>query len=147
MGKLLDEQIREAKKNGATPVQIRELEQAKIETINQLKADLAEAAHQKNQPASPPEKDEPDPNETMLAAFKKRVSQPDTMPASLIYDEEPGRYSDLPASFRFIPKVNCRPVSFRRLCSKNLALPCAKRAAMILVSSKPSGTSNYTRAT
>jgi len=43
MGKLLDEQIREAKKNGATPVQIRELEQAKIETINQLKADLAEA--------------------------------------------------------------------------------------------------------
>lgn len=101
MGKLLDEQIREAKKNGATPAQIRELEQAKIETINQLKADLAEADRQKNQPASPPEKDEPDPNETMLAAFKKRVSQPDTMPASLIYDEEPGRYSDLPASFRF----------------------------------------------
>ena len=101
MGKLLDEQIREAKKNGATPAQIRELEQAKIETINQLKADLAEADRQKNQPASPPEKDEPDPNETMLAAFKKRVSQPDTIPASLIYDEEPGRYSDLPASFRF----------------------------------------------
>ncbi len=101
MSKLLDEQIQEAKKNGATPAQIRELEQAKVETINQLKADLAEAARQKNQPASPPEKHEPDPSETMLAALKKRVSQPDTLPASLIYDEQPGRYSDLPASFRF----------------------------------------------
>ena len=101
MERLLNEQILEMKKNGATPAQIRELEKSRDETIRQLKADLAEAARQKNQPAGAPEKDSLDASETMMAALKKRVAQPDTTPVSLIYDEQRGHYSGLPAQFRF----------------------------------------------
>lgn len=113
VSRLFDEQIRDARKNGASPELIRELEQAKQDALKQLRADKAEAARQKNQPApEPADNTTTDKAETdLMASLKNRLARPDTV-LPVMYDQQEGRYSEIPAAFRVFAEAKLTPEVF-----------------------------------
>lgn len=125
ISRLFDEQIREARKSGATPAQIRELEQARVDALKQLRADKAEAARQKAQPAPAPEPAETvtlDKNQTdLLASLKNRMARPDTV-RPVIYDEQEGHYGSVPVAFRVYAEAKLTPEAFVAFMQKTYSV-------------------------
>ncbi len=110
MSRLFDEQIRDARKNGASPELIRELEQAKKDALKQLR----ELKTNPNpQPApKPADNTASDKAETdLIASLKGRLARPDTI-VPVIYDEQPSRYSDIPGAFRVYTEAKLTPEGF-----------------------------------
>ncbi|MGF7214857.1 Zn-dependent metalloprotease [Spirosoma lacussanchae] len=111
--RLFDEQIQEARKSGATPAQIRELEQAKVDALQQFRTNQKEGAQQTETIASPnPSKKAADPNKALLTTLKNRPSQPDSGIAPVMYDPLPGRYSLIPMAFRVYADRKLTPGQF-----------------------------------
>lgn len=110
MARLFDEQLRELKKNGATPAQIRELEQAKAETIRQLKASQSTPSTEGRAPARVPQKSTGLPMNTAGATAKNSVGQPDSLP--LVMNTLPGRYSAVPHQIQFYAEAKLTPARF-----------------------------------
>ncbi|MEZ0485182.1 M4 family metallopeptidase [Fibrella aquatica] len=112
MARIFDEQIREARKNGATPAQIKELEEGKAEALKQLRAHLKEASQQKEQPAAQPADNAiaDKPEADLMASLRRRTANPDSVPP--IRNTIPGRYAGVPFQILFYAQAKLTPTRF-----------------------------------
>ncbi|KAB7726857.1 hypothetical protein F5984_23370 [Rudanella paleaurantiibacter] len=118
--KAIDEQIEEARKNGATPAQIRALQQAKADAIQQLRARQQEAT--KPALVEPETSGSEQASESVVAALDKRLSRRDSGDVPVLYDPIPGRYSAVPTAFRVYTQWKLTPDEFVVFMQKKMGV-------------------------
>lgn len=120
IARLFDEQIAEARKNGASPAQIRELQQAKADAMQQLRAQLQQPKKKGN--ANEELTADNSADDSVLTSLSIRPMRPDSGKVAVLYDPTPGRYSAVPIAFRVYAQRKLTPDEFVAFMQKKFSV-------------------------